>query len=122
MRGDRLGGRVGLLGRDAALLDRERGDVAGGVDVDDVADAPVPVDGDEPVERLREAVEARAVQTRQRDDAIDLDPAVGQQAQLAVGEGGGVGGRDELDAGVLDQLADGVAAVGRRASAARTRG
>ena len=39
--GDVRGGGVGLLAGDAALLDRERGDVAGGVDVGHALDAGV---------------------------------------------------------------------------------
>ena len=47
--GDRLGDGVGLLGGQAALLERERGDVARGVDVVDAGDPAVAVDRDEPV-------------------------------------------------------------------------
>ena len=89
--GNRLGGSVGELGGDAALLDREVGDVAGGVDVVEAADAPVRVDRDEAVERLRQPVEARAAQPRQRDDAVGLDPALGHEPQLAVRELGRMG-------------------------------
>ena len=67
---DRLRRGLGLLCRDAALLDRERRDVAGRVYVRQAGDAPVQVDGDESFERLRDAADPRAFQSRQRDDAI----------------------------------------------------
>ena len=55
------GGRVGLLAGDAALLDRERGDVAGGVDVGDALHARVGVGGRKPVRVGRQAGDRRAL-------------------------------------------------------------
>ena len=66
------------------MLDWEVGDVAGGEDVVDAADAAVRVDGDETVDSLRQAVEAWAAQPRQRDGTIDGEAAVGNEKQLTV--------------------------------------
>jgi hypothetical protein len=46
---DVLGGGVGLLGSQAALLDRKRRSVAGGIDIVDAPHAGVLVDRDEAV-------------------------------------------------------------------------
>ena len=73
--GDRLGRSVGELGGDAALLDREGGDVPGGVDVVDAADAAVRVDRDKAIDGLRQAVDAWAAQSRQGDNAVDVETA-----------------------------------------------
>ncbi len=108
--GNRLGRGVGELGGDAALLDREVGDVAGGVDVVEAADARVRVDRDEAVARLRQPVETWALQARQRDDAVDLEPALGHEPQRAVCELGRMGTGHERDAAFVEELADGVAA------------
>ena len=51
--GDRLGDRIGLLGGQPALLERERGHVARGVDAVSSGYTAVRVDGDEPVSVIR---------------------------------------------------------------------
>ena len=75
-RGDRLRRRVGLLGAEAAVLDREVDRVAGGVDALDVAHPAVRVDADEAVLAERDAAHGGAVELGQRDDAVDLQLAV----------------------------------------------
>ena len=72
--GDHLGHGVGLLGREAALLDREAGAVAGGVDVRRPRDTPMRVDRDESVGVRGDALEPRPEQRRQRDHAVGVDP------------------------------------------------
>ena len=59
---DRLGDRVRLLGRHAALLDRAGGRVACGVDVGPTVDQPVEVGGNEAVRIVRQAREERSAQ------------------------------------------------------------
>ena len=108
-RGDRLGDGVGLLGGEPALLDRERGPVAGGVDAVDAGHAAVLVDRDEALGVARDTRDVQSLQPRQADDAVDVDPpAAGIDDQVAVLDGG-VGGSDELDAGAVEELGDGVA-------------
>jgi hypothetical protein len=55
---DRRRGGVGLLRGDAAVLDREVGRVAGGVDVGDTPDLAVGRDGDESMLRDGQAADA----------------------------------------------------------------
>ena len=61
---DRLGDRVGLLGGQAALLDREGGRVTGGVYAVEADDAPVGVGQDEAVACAGDAAQSRSGQTR----------------------------------------------------------
>ena len=69
------------------------------------------VDGDETVETSAGSpVEARAAQTRQRDDTVGLDLALRDEPQLPVDEVGRIGRRHELDPVFLEQLADRLAA------------
>ena len=93
--GDVRGRRVGLLGAQAALLDREVRPVAGRVDVLDAADASVLVDRDEAALVLGQAGDRRPVHRRQGDHLVRLDSPVSRgQDQLAalalVGEGSGL--------------------------------
>ena len=48
------------------------------------AHTAVRVDGDEPLDRLRQAVDPRPAQAWQRDDAVGRDPSLGDEAQLTV--------------------------------------
>ena len=107
---DGFGGGVGALGCDAALLDGEVRDVAGGVDIVEAAHESVGVNRDEAVDRLRYAVEAQAVQPRQRDDAVGVDLAVGHESQFAVDEVGRIRRRHELDPAFVEQFSHGLAA------------
>jgi hypothetical protein len=70
--GDRGGDGVGLLGRKAALLDRERGGVARRVDAGRAAHAAVPVDRDESVAVARQALDPRSLLRRQHDDRVGV--------------------------------------------------
>ena len=65
--GDLGSRRVGVLGREPALLDREGGAVAGGVDVLEPAHAAALVDRDEPGAVGGEAVDRGSVHHRQGD-------------------------------------------------------
>ena len=107
--GDRLRGRVRLLSGDAALLDREVRDVTGRIDVAETIDARVGIDGDEAVERLRQPVEARCAQARQRDDAVDLQAAARDEAEAPVCEVGRMRRGHEVDAPLVEQRLDCVA-------------
>jgi hypothetical protein len=72
------------LGSDAALLDREAGDVAGAEDVGKTVHLAVRVHRQEALDRLRQAVDPRPTQTRQRDDAVGRDRSLGNEPQLPV--------------------------------------
>ncbi len=112
-RGDRFGGRVGLLGGDAAVLEREVGGVAGGVHALDAAHLAVRVDRDEPVLGGRQPAHGGAVELGQRDHAIDLQAAVvGAHRDRVPARHLGVGGGDHADARVGEQLGHGVACAG----------
>ena len=71
--GDRFGGRVGLLGGDAALLDREVGDVADGEGVGEAADPRVVVDRDEALGVVGERRQVAALQRRQADHGVGFE-------------------------------------------------
>ena len=92
--GDRLGSRLGLLGCDSALLHGKRRDVAGRIDVLHSRHAPVRVDRNESLERLRDAGDSRALQPRERHDPVGREDLVADQQQLAGSRFGG------MDAGV----------------------
>ena len=64
------------------------------------------VDGNEAVERLRQAVDTGAAQTRQRDDTVDVYLPLLDEAHLPVDELGYMRRRYELDVAFLQQLAD----------------
>ena len=103
--GDRLGGRVGLLGGDSALLEREAGRVARGPDVDLAVHLSEWVGREEARARRAESPsQARAFEPRQRHGAVGADRAAGRDRQLAVGERERGRAGDELDAAVLEQL------------------
>ena len=72
---DRLGRGVGLLGGEAALLDRPGRRVAGGEDVARAGDAAVLVDSDEALGIRRQAGDPRALQARERDHGVGGDQA-----------------------------------------------
>ena len=84
--GDRLGGRVGLLGGDSTLLEREAGRVARGPNVD-FADTPVRMgrSGGSHA-RPRRGREARAFEPRQRHGTVGAGSSRRGDLQLAVGE------------------------------------
>ena len=72
-RRDRLGDRVRLLRRHAALLDRAGGRVTCGVDVGPTVDEPVEVGGNEAVRIVRQAREERSARPRQAHHTLGLD-------------------------------------------------
>jgi hypothetical protein len=78
------------LRRDAALLDREGGDVAGRVDVVDPEHAAVAVHRHEALDSLRDAVDPAADEARERHHPVGGDDAVRHQPQLAVTQLAGV--------------------------------
>ena len=80
---DRLGDRVGLLGGEAAVLDRVRGRVAGGEDVGASVDAAVLVDGDEPVVVVRQPGDARADELGQGHDHVGMDEVAALEPERA---------------------------------------
>ena len=106
---DRLGGGVGLLSGDAALLDGKGRNVAGGVDVGHAGDPSVQVNGDESLERLRDAADPRALQARKRDDAIGHDDAVGDEEELALTSLRRIRACMDSDPALVEQLPDGAA-------------
>ena len=106
---ERLGGGDRLLGRDATLLDREARDVARREDGFGALDAAVLVGVDEPLERLRDAVDALAAQARQRDDALCRERVAGEEDEVAVDVLDRIGPAQERNAGFVEQRADGVA-------------
>jgi hypothetical protein len=68
--GDRRRGQVGLLGGQAALLDRPRGHVAGGEDTLDADHGIVAVNGDEALVIARQPGKSRPRQPRRRYDGV----------------------------------------------------
>jgi hypothetical protein len=80
---DRLRRRIGLLGGDAALLDRERGRITGGVHAVDTRHPPALVRRHEPGGIVGKAGKARPDQLRQGDDAVRGYLAVGDESQPA---------------------------------------
>ena len=70
IRGHGFGRRIGLLGREAALLDRERGRVARGVDAARAGHAAVGVDRDEAVVVAGQALDPRALERGQGDRRV----------------------------------------------------
>ena len=112
VRSDRQRDRIGLLGADAAVLDRELGAVPGRVDVLDIENMPVGVHAQETVFAQRDAAHARAVELGQRDHAVHVQaPVAGVDHQLAGTRDFGVGGVDRLDARAAEQPCDGAAHV-----------
>ena len=83
---DRLGGRVGLLRRDSALLHREARDVACGEHVGNSVHAAMRVDRNEAVHRLRQPVDRRALESWKRDHAVRGDAALWDEVELSVCE------------------------------------
>ena len=101
---DHLGGRVCLLGSDSALLDREAGDVAGREHVGKTVHLTVRIDREEPLDRLRQAVDPRPAQPWQGDDAVGRDRSLGDEAQLPVHQLDRAGARPKGDSPLLQQL------------------
>ena len=81
--GDRFDRGVGLLGGDAALLDREVGHVADGVGVGEAGDPGVVVDRDEAVGVVGEAVDVAALEPRQADHGVGFDRLARDDRQRA---------------------------------------
>ncbi len=75
LRDDERGDRVGLLRGQAPLLNRVVGDVPGTEHVLSAVDAAVSIDRQEPVLVLRQPVDRRAGEARERDREVDLDVA-----------------------------------------------
>ncbi len=106
---DRLRSGIGLLCGDPALLDRKARDVSRRVDVRELVDPAVRVDHDEPVTRLRDAVDSRAAKRREGDDAVRLDRAGRKQVDLAVAYLGREEARVQDDAALVQQRPNRVA-------------
>jgi len=83
--GDRLGGRIGLLCGKASLLDRERREVAGRVDVGGCMDPPVGVGRNEAVAISRDPFDPRAFQPRKADHSVGPDTPAGNGREPALG-------------------------------------
>ena len=73
--GDRLRHGVGLLRCQSTLLERERRDVSGGVDVIDAVDATVAVDGQEPTRVAGKTGDGWSVEQREHDHAVGVQLA-----------------------------------------------
>ena len=104
-RGDRFRHGIGLLSREASLLEREGGDVARGKDVLDVADPSELVDRNEAVLVVGESGKPRPFEHGQGDHAVGehLRPA-GEQQHAAARHRGERRGSDD-DASGLEQRA-----------------
>ena len=112
-RRDCVCGGVGLLGRDAAVLEPEIGGVAGCVDPFEAAHLAVLIDGDEAVGRLGQAGQGWALELGERDHPIevaapvpraDLDHAASAHVEA--------GGSEHLDIAIGEQPGDGLAGAG----------
>jgi hypothetical protein len=68
------------LRRDAALLDWETRDVSCREDIGETVNLPMRVDREQPLDRLRQPVDARSEQSGQRDDAICRNAPVRKEA------------------------------------------
>ena len=66
------------------MLDREARDVARGVDIGNAVYAAVRVDGNEPVDRLRDAVDRRSHEPWESDDSVGHNRSLGRERQLVV--------------------------------------
>ena len=104
--GDRRRGGVGLVGGDAALLDRERRDVADGVDVAQPRDRAVLVDGNKPVALGGQSGRGVADEPRQGHDAIGGNRAAVAQRGAVVAHRRDLGLGQEVDAAVAQQVSD----------------
>ena len=82
--GDRLGRSIGLLRRDAALLNRKVRHIAGRKDVSEADHAALLVDDDEPVAGVRNPVDLLPVEIRERDDPVGGDGRFWNEVQLVV--------------------------------------
>ena len=102
---DGLRDGVGLLGGEAAVLDREGGRVAGGEDVRAPAHVAVLVDGDVAVLVVRQAGDPGADQFGQRDNDVGDEARSAQQPESAVECRDGRGARDEFHPGVGERAA-----------------
>jgi hypothetical protein len=85
-RRDRLGGSVGLLGGETSLAERERGHVAGCIDLGAARNASVSVGGDEAARIVRQSADERAGHPRERDHAVRRDRPAPGGAEEAVPE------------------------------------
>ena len=97
--------RVGLLGRDPSLLDRERGDVADREDPLEADRPAVLVDADEAVGVVGNPGDPPALEARQADHRVGLDLLARRDPQPALLELDRVGAGDDLDPALLQQLA-----------------
>src|SRR5512132_872892 len=89
-RGDLLCGRVGLLGGEAALLDRKRRRVAGGEDVRQVAYVSAWIGRDESLRIGWHPADRRALEPGQGDDAVGFDVPLGRERENPILERDGV--------------------------------
>ena len=102
--GDRLGGRVRLLGRHAALFDRGGGRVAGRVHVHLAVDEPVQVGGYEALGIMLQAGKKRPAQARKAHDPVGSDVGPWHEHELAVARLGRVPAAVECDAARVEEL------------------
>ena len=98
-----------LLRRDPALLHRKGRDVARGEDVVQANDPAVLINRHEALDRLRDAVNRMALESRQSEDSVCRDRLLGDGSQAAAMRGDRTCTSDQRDVGVAEQLADGVA-------------
>ena len=105
--GDILGGGIGLLGSEAALLDRERRPVARRVDVMDTFYSGVIVDRDEALVISGQAVDRRSLHQRQGDHLGRAQcPIAGTELDSGIVELAHGGAREEVDPTGVEQLSD----------------
>ncbi len=107
--GDHLRDRVGLLCGESALLEREGGSVAGGVDVGDAAHAAVHIDRQEALGVVGKAADGWAPQARQSDGPVGRQRRSGRELQGAVGKSGGQHREMQLDPARPQQVRHGFA-------------
>ena len=105
--GDVRGRRVCLLGRQAALLEREVGAIARGIDVLRASQARMLVDREEAAIVGRKPVDGRALHRGQGDDHVGIDlPVTWREDQRVALLVGALPGED-LDPAGAEQLRDG---------------
>ena len=104
--GDRLGGDIGLLSREPALLDRKPGRIACGPDIGQPLDVEARVGRDEAPTPLRNPVDLRDLERRQGDDVVRCDLPSAPQLEPLMLEPERRGLRPQLDPGLGQELAD----------------
>jgi hypothetical protein len=104
---DGLGHRIGLLGGNAALLDRVNGAVTGCPDAIDARDSAVPVHWKEANRVVGQTLDRWSAEFWQGDDTVDLNQAISRMdADRFARRDVGVCGQDQLDPALVQQLGD----------------